>query len=61
MAGFYRGAWDPGSQEILAGTVLEFQVELLSDFPGNQNKFLFIRIISCNFLHTFSVIILVFY
>jgi hypothetical protein len=56
-AGFQRGAWDPGFQEIIKThrksllelPVLTFQEELLYGFPVNKNTFLFIRIISCTF------------
>ena len=56
-AEFYKGAWDPGSKEIIKThkkSLLElmhltFPLDLLSDFPVYKNKFLLIRIVNWKF------------
>ena len=45
-AGFKRGSWDPGSQEIIK-TYKKSLLELMH--PGYKNKFLLIRIINWQF------------
>ena len=54
--GFYRGVWDPGSQEIfkthrksfLEHPYLRFSLNLLSKIPGNKN--IFIRLFPASFI-----------